>query len=105
MENEISEKVETENENVSDSDGSSTTEQPDQGGTTVVEESPSQNPLDVDFGDLQAVVPIEIREHTPFVTESGQINVIHEITLGDFLISTLIMALLIFTVVDRVIRR
>lgn len=54
---------------------------------------------------MQMVVPIEIREYTPFVTESGNINVIHEITLGDLLVSTLIMALLVFTVIGRIVRR
>lgn len=55
--------------------------------------------------ELQLVVPVEIREYTPFVTESGNIYVIHEITLGDLLISTLIMALLAFTVISRIVRR
>lgn len=55
--------------------------------------------------DPQVVIPVEIREYTPFVTESGNINVIHEITLGDLLVSTLIMALLVFTVIGRIVRR
>lgn len=55
--------------------------------------------------DPQVVIPVEIREYTPFVTESGNINVIHEITLGDLLVSTLIMALLVFTVIGRLVRR
>lgn len=55
--------------------------------------------------DPQVVIPVEIREYTPFVTESGNINVIHEITLGDLLLSTLIMALLVFTVIGRIVRR
>lgn len=50
-------------------------------------------------------VPVEIREHTPFFTDSGTVNVIHEITLGDFLISTLIMALLVFQIMSRFVRR
>lgn len=58
-----------------------------------------------DLSDLQTVIPVEIREYTPFVTESGNINVIHEITLGDLLVSTLIMALLVFSVISRVVRR
>lgn len=58
-----------------------------------------------DLSDPQTVIPVEIREYTPFVTESGNINVIHEITLGDLIVSTLIMALLVFTVISRVVRR
>jgi hypothetical protein len=38
-------------------------------------------------------------------TGKGQINVIHEITLGDVLTSTVLMAILIFMVLDRQIRR
>lgn len=58
-----------------------------------------------DSSDPQTVIPVEIREYTPFVTDSGNINVIHEITLGDLLVSTLIMALLVFTVISRLVRR
>lgn len=60
---------------------------------------------EVDELEMQMVVPIEIREYTPFSTESGTIHVIHEITIGDLLISTLIMALLAFTVISRIVRR
>lgn len=108
MKNEISEKVEkteTETENVPGSDGSPNTEQPDQGSTPDTPSNPSET-VDVEiFGELQAVVPIEIREHTPFVTEAGDINVIHEITLGDLLISTILMAILIFQVLTTFFRR
>lgn len=106
MENEISEeikKTETETENVPGSDGSPNTEQPNQGSTP---DTPSSSSETVEiFGELQAVVPIEIREHTPFVTEAGDINVIHEITLGDLLISTVLMAILIFQVLTTFFRR
>lgn len=105
MENETTEKTETENENVPNLDGSPNTEQPDQGSAPISEESPTQTLLNVDYGDPQAVVPIEIREHTPFVTEAGDINVIHEITLGDLLISTVLMAILIFQVLTTFFRR
>lgn len=56
-------------------------------------------------GDPQIVLPIEIRPYTSFITEAGTINVIHEISLGDLLLSTLVMALLTFTVISRVVRR
>jgi hypothetical protein len=42
---------------------------------------------------------------TTIETGKGQINVIHEVTLGDVLVSTVLMAILIFMVLDRVIRR
>lgn len=53
----------------------------------------------------QVVVPVEIREMTRIDTEKGAIHVIHEITLGDLLVSTSVVALLIFLVLSRVIRR
>ncbi|MGG5253536.1 hypothetical protein ACQYAD_08575 [Neobacillus sp. SM06] len=47
----------------------------------------------------------DVRTMTTFETGKGQINVIHEITLGDILLSTVLMAMLIFMVLDRLIRR
>lgn len=38
-------------------------------------------------------------------TPSGQINVVHEITLGDIVLTTLILFMLIFQLLDRIIRR
>ncbi|MDP4086015.1 MAG: hypothetical protein Q8934_15535 [Bacillota bacterium] len=46
-----------------------------------------------------------IRTMTTIDTGKGQINVIHEVTLGDILLSTILMAMLIFMVLDRMIRR
>lgn len=53
----------------------------------------------------QIVVPVETREMTRIDTDKGAIHVIHEITLGDLLVSTSIVAILIFLVISRVIRR
>jgi len=53
----------------------------------------------------QIVVPVDIREMTRFETEKGNIHVIHEITLGDLLVSTALVATLIFMVISRVVRR
>ena len=53
----------------------------------------------------QVFVPVEIREMTRFETDSGNIHVIHEITLGDLVTSTLLAAILVFIIVSRVIRR
>lgn len=49
--------------------------------------------------------PIDFRESTIYRTEKGDIHVIHEITLGDVILSTLMMAMIIFLLLDRVIRR
>jgi len=49
--------------------------------------------------------PIDTREMTVFETDKGEIHIIHEITLGDLLISTLLAATLIFLVISKVIRR
>lgn len=51
------------------------------------------------------VVPVEIREMTRFENEKGKINIIHEITIGDLLVSTSLVAILIFMVLSRIIRR
>lgn len=53
----------------------------------------------------QVVVPVEIREMTRVETEKGNIHVIHEVTLGDLLVSSLILALIAFKVVERFVRR
>lgn len=53
----------------------------------------------------QVVVPVEIREMTSHQTPEGTINIIHEITIGDLLVSMSLLALLIFQVLSRVIRR
>lgn len=61
--------------------------------------------MDETTTDPQVVVPVEIREMTRFETDSGNINVIHEITLGDLITATLLTAILIFMIVSRFIRR
>lgn len=53
----------------------------------------------------QVVIPVEIREMTRFESDKGKINIVHEITLGDLLISTSLIAILIFMVLSRLIRR
>lgn len=82
-----------------------TTEAPVTDGTGTTDIIQTEAIISSGSSDPQVVIPIEIRELTPFVTESGNINVIHEITLGDLLVSTLIMALLVFTVIGRIVRR
>lgn len=53
----------------------------------------------------QIVVPVEIREMTRIETEKGNIHVIQEMTLGDILVSTLLLAVLAFMLVERFTRR
>ncbi|WP_185959732.1 hypothetical protein [Lentibacillus cibarius] len=55
--------------------------------------------------DETVVVPVDIREQTIITTDSGELHIIHEITLGDLLVSTTLFAILIFMLVSRVIRR
>lgn len=55
--------------------------------------------------EILVTSPVDPREMTVLETEKGDIHVLHEITLGDAVLSTLIMVLLIFQVLDRIIRR
>jgi len=48
---------------------------------------------------------VEMREHTTIETSKGNISVIHEITLGDMILSTILISFMIFYVLDRLIRR
>lgn len=57
--------------------------------------SPTDTPTN--SSDLQTV--------TLLPTEKGNISVVHDITLGDLLISTILMAILIFMVLSRLIKR
>lgn len=55
--------------------------------------------------ETSIIVPVDPREITSFISESGEeIHIIHEITLGDLLISTLLGCILIFMLVSRFIR-
>ncbi|SEO80528.1 hypothetical protein SAMN04488134_11360 [Amphibacillus marinus] len=51
------------------------------------------------------VVPVDPREMTRIVTDSGELHIIHEITLGDLLIVTALFAIIIFMLISSVIRR
>jgi hypothetical protein len=51
------------------------------------------------------VIPVDVRAMTTKETTEGTINIIHEITIGDLLISMSLVAILIFMVLNRVIRR
>jgi hypothetical protein len=48
---------------------------------------------------------IEMRQHTLIETKEGNLVVIHEITLGDIIISVILAAMLIFMFLERFMRR
>lgn len=47
----------------------------------------------------------EIRQETVFETTEGTIHLLHEMTLGDVVISMFLMFILVFLILDRFIRR
>lgn len=52
------------------------------------------------------LLPVEIaREHTLIETPKGKIAVIHEITLGEIILTVAIVAFFIFNVFERLVRR
>lgn len=53
----------------------------------------------------EVVVPVDVREMTRIVTESGEIHVLHEITLGEVVLSVLLIMLLVFLLISQVSRR
>lgn len=57
------------------------------------------------YTGLVGIHDINRSKETIFYNIKGDIHVIHEITLGDVAIITLLAAMLIFLVLDRVIRR
>lgn len=59
--------------------------------------NPTEEPTEFGNDSIQTV--------TQFETPAGSIGVVHDITLGDLLISTILMALLIFNVLNQLIRR
>ncbi|KAF0994399.1 hypothetical protein [Geobacillus sp. TFV-3] len=56
-------------------------------------------------GQSSNITYVEMREHTVIETKEGNIVVIHEITLGDVVISVILAAMLIFMVLERFMRR
>lgn len=71
-------------------------------GTEVTENGQFTN---LDYSQVMVTSPIDPREQTIFDNEEGRIVVIHEITLGDILVSTSLVAILIFLALSRIIRR
>lgn len=58
---------------------------------------------DIAQNDVQQYV--DLRSHTTIETPEGNIHIIHEITLGEMIISVLIAATLIFMFLERMMRR
>ncbi|WP_162488675.1 hypothetical protein [Geobacillus sp. ZGt-1] len=56
-------------------------------------------------GQTSNIGYVEMREHTVIETKEGNMMVIHEITLGDVVISVILAAMLIFMVLERFMRR
>lgn len=54
--------------------------------------------------ETSVMVPVDVREMTRIVTDQGEIHIIHEITLGDLLTTTLLCAILIFMLISRFAR-
>ncbi|AEH47116.1 hypothetical protein Geoth_1121 [Parageobacillus thermoglucosidasius C56-YS93] len=86
----------------------STTEQ-----TTIEQSITEQSPTDqstinqstADQSTISNLDFVDMREHTLIETKEGNIAVIHEITLGDVIISVILAAMLIFMVLERFMRR
>lgn len=55
--------------------------------------------------EIQTVIALDLREMTVINGESSEIHVIHEITLGEVMITTLLFAILIFMMLSRFVRR
>lgn len=54
---------------------------------------------------VDVIMDLDRTEETIIATGKGKVHVIHEITLGDIITSTLLVAILIFMVLDKFTRR
>ncbi|WP_017473330.1 hypothetical protein [Amphibacillus jilinensis] len=57
------------------------------------------------MNEATVVVPVDPREMTRMVTDNGEIHIIHEITLGDLLVTSVLFTIIIFMLISRVARR
>lgn len=75
--------------------------------TTTQEESGTtlEQTVNVQTGDGTVLSVDELKTETVFETEQGTIHLIHEMTLGDVVVSMFLMFILIFHILDRFIRR
>lgn len=75
--------------------------------TTETTETPTETPTgSITVDKIEQPVNVqELRTETVFETTQGTIHLVHEMTLGDVVIVTLLMFILIFHILDRFIRR
>lgn len=74
-------------------------------GTVIEKEIPGETEEETIQQQVQVITDFDRTEETIIQTDSGTIHVIHEMTLGDVVISSLLGMILIFLLLDRVIRR
>lgn len=72
---------------------------------SVTEQSQTDQSTSANQSTISNIDFVDMREHTLIETKEGNIVVIHEITLGDIVISVLIAATLIFMFLERMMRR
>lgn len=84
-----------------------TTEQEPATTESVEQQSTEQEPTDINLTDypVDVIMDLNRTEETIVATGNGKVHVIHEITLGDIITSTLLVSILVFMVLDRFIRR
>lgn len=62
------------------------------------------------YDDMLTVIPVDLREMSVFESKNtdgqiGDLNIIHEITIGEIMITTVLSAILIFMILKTVILR
>ena len=82
-----------------------TTDTPTETQTTDEPVQTTETTSEPTIDEPQVVVPVDTREMTVVDSNAGTINVIHEVTIGDLLVSTALFILIIFMLIDRVVRR
>jgi len=82
-----------------------TTDTPTETQTTDEPVQTTETTSEPTIDEPQVVVPVDTREMTVVDSQAGTINVIHEVTIGDLLVSTALFILIIFMLIDRVVRR
>lgn len=78
-------------------------------GTTQTESGTTtetvEQTVNVQTSDGTVLSVDELKTETVFETSQGTIHLIHEMTLGDVVVSMFLMFILIFHILDRFIRR
>lgn len=102
--NESTDQVKVEDQKGTEQTGNEAVPSPEAetGTTDITGTGPITN---IDSSQVIVTAPIDPREQTIVTTGDGAIVVIHEITLGDVVISTLMLSILIFMLLDKLINR